>query len=169
MTAQAVKKSAQGLSVVGISQMIVSNDPSDILITYSLGSCVGVTIYDPIRKIGGLIHCMLPLSKIDREKAAKTPAMFVDTGVSAMLSEAYALGARREDLIVKVAGGAHSLNQSDRFRVGERNATVVRKLLWKNDLLLEKEDVGGTKPRTVTLHIATGQVLIRTGLEEVEL
>lgn len=156
-------------TVVGISQMQVSDDIEDTLITYSLGSCIGVSIYDPERHIGGMIHCMLPLSKIDPEKAELHPAMFVDTGLLALLEALLKKGANMNRLIVKLAGAASALAGGDRFRVGERNCTVLRKLLWKNDLLIDAEDIGGTRPRTMTLCLASGKTAVQTAGEAREL
>jgi chemotaxis protein CheD len=67
--------------VVGISDLKVSGNAGDILITYALGSCVGVAVYDPVGKVGGLLHFMLPDSSIDETKAKRNPAMFADTGI----------------------------------------------------------------------------------------
>ena len=90
--------------VVGVADMVVSNDSSAEIVTYSLGSCLGLTIYDPVKKIGGLLHLMLPDSKIDAAKAVSAPYMFVDTGVPRLFHAAYNLGADRSRLVVKVAG-----------------------------------------------------------------
>src|SRR5262245_36728320 len=90
---------------VGISEMLISTNPADVLVTYSLGSCVGVALYDPVVKVGGMIHCMLPLSKIDEAKAQKAPAMFVDTGVTLMIQELFNHGADRGRIQARVAGG----------------------------------------------------------------
>src|ERR1700677_635414 len=92
--------------VVGVADMVVSNDTSAEIVTYSLGSCLGITIYDPVKKIGGLLHIMLPDSTIDAAKAMSAPFMFVDTGVPRLFHAAYNLGADRNRLAVKVAGGA---------------------------------------------------------------
>ena len=94
------------LQKVGISELKVAKGNGDELITYSLGSCVGLSIYDKKTKVGGLIHCMLPSSSLDKEKAKANPCMFIDTGVFALLKRAIALGAERKKLIAKVAGGA---------------------------------------------------------------
>src|SRR6056297_104953 len=96
--------------VVDIAGMQISSNPEDILITYSLGSCVGVSIYDPVLRIGGLIHCMLPLSKVDPEKAAQRPYMFVDTGVSMLLNRLYDMGLKKSRAVISVAGGAQVLD-----------------------------------------------------------
>src|SRR5450756_2144113 len=77
--------------VVGVADMAVSNDASAEIVTYSLGSCLGITIYDPLKKIGGLLHLMLPASNIDHAKAAEMPYMFVDTGVPRLFHAAYNL------------------------------------------------------------------------------
>ena len=155
--------------IVGISEMRVSRDPEDVLVTFSLGSCLGVAVFDTRARIGGLIHCMLPLASLDPEKARSRPAMFVDTGVTAMLDGLFALGARREDLVVKIAGAASPLDQVDSFRIGERNCTLLRKVLWKNDLLLAASEVGGKEPRTLFLYLATGSTVVRRSGSEYEL
>jgi len=157
------------IHTVDISDMKVSTNKEDILITYSLGSCVGLSLYDPVAVVGGLIHCMLPLSKIDPIKARANPYMFTDTGVQALLKAIFELGAKRENLITKVAGGARLLDSKNLFRIGERNYTVLRKVLWKNNILIDAEDVAGSKSRTVLLYMDTGKTTIKSGGKEVEL
>ena len=85
--------------IIGISEHKVTDRADDILITYSLGSCLGLVLYDPSVGVGGMIHCMLPLSKIDPEKAKRTPAMFVETGVPLLLQEMFDLGAKRKNAL----------------------------------------------------------------------
>jgi len=152
--------------LVPISEMRVSNRREDFLITYSLGSCIGLTVYDPQTGIGGMVHCMLPLSKMDPDKAKAKPCMFTDTGVSALLQAVFDMGARRKDLVAKVAGGASLLDEKRFFNIGQRNYTVVRKVLWKNNILIAAEDVGGTMPRTMCLDMNTGQTTVRSRGEE---
>jgi len=157
------------LVTVDISDMKVSKRSDDILVTYSLGSCVALSLYDPVVGIGGLIHCMLPLSKIDPVKARANPYMFTDTGVQALLQAVFDMGAKRENLVTKVAGGARLLDSKNLFRIGERNYTVLRKVLWKNNILITSEDVRGTISRTVYLYMDTGRTTIKSGGKEVEL
>lgn len=154
---------------VGIGEMKILGQPNGVLKTFSLGSCIAVSLYDPEARVGGMIHCMLPLSKMDIAKAASRPAMFIDTGVTALLSEAFALGAQRRRLLVKVAGGASLLDDSSLFRIGERNYAVLRKVLWKNNILITAEDVGGSRPRTMFLDMATGITTIKSDGQEVVL
>lgn len=142
--------------VVGISDMKVSNKPEDVLITYSLGSCIGVVIWDPVAKVGGLLHYMLPDSSLDKEKAQLKPFMFADTGIPRLFKETYKFGAVKSRLIVKVVGGSQIMDSSGVFNIGKRNHAVLRKMFWKNQIMVAKEDVGGTCNRTVSLEIGTG-------------
>lgn len=157
------------IKTVDISDLKISDNENDILVTYSLGSCVGVSLYDPVENIGGLIHCMLPLSKVDREKARKNPYMFVDTGLSKMIQEMYDRGAKKKNLVAKLAGGARLLDKKNIFNVGERNIVIVRKVLWKNDILIKGIDVGGAISRTVRLYMETGKTTVRNKGEEKEI
>jgi len=140
-----------------------------VLVTHALGSCLGLMIYDPLAKVGGLLHAMLPLSKINPDKAATNPYMFVDTGVPELFKAVYALGGQKGRIVVKVAGCARPLNAGEMFRIGERNHVMLKKLLWKNNILIAVEDVGGTAGRTVRFDLETGQVVVRSGAEEHEL
>jgi len=148
--------------VVGVADMVVSNDPSAELVTYSLGSCLGITIYDPAKKIGGLFHVMLPASKIDAAKAVGSPFMFMDTGLPRLFHAAYNLGADRNRLAIKVAGGAQLLDDQNVFNIGGRNFQVLTELIARNGLVIHARDVGGTSSRTLRLDLATGQVTIKS-------
>jgi len=158
-----------GNVVVDISDMKVSKRPEDVLVTYSLGSCIGLGIYDPVARVGGLIHYMLPLSNVDKGKAKTTPCMFADTGVPLLFEEAYKLGAQKKRLVVKAAGGSQLLDEKGLFNIGKRNHTMLRKIFWKNNVLIDAEDVGGSITRTVFLEIATGRYLIKSNGQVKEL
>jgi len=160
---------AEVIQIVGIAELKVSNAPSDVLATYALGSCLGITAYDPALKAGGMAHCLLPLSHLDPVRAENCPALFTDTGVSALIQAMLNLGACRDRLVVKVAGGASPLNDAGVFRTGARNYVVMRKLLWKNGLLIAAEDVGGAMARSMRFSLATGAVHVTTGGREVAL
>lgn len=153
-------------TVVGISDMRVSNNPGEVLITYSLGSCLGVILYDPVAHVAGLLHSMLPLSKIDQQKAKAAPYMFVDTGIPLLFKEAYCLGAEKRNIIVKAVGCSSLLDEKGFFKIGERNFTVLRKLLWKNNILIEKQDIGGGQSRTASIAVGSGEVRIKSGGKE---
>ncbi|MBW2120105.1 MAG: chemotaxis protein CheD, partial [Deltaproteobacteria bacterium] len=109
--------------IVGVGDMKVSNDPESLLITYSLGSCIGLAIYDPVVKVGGLLHYMLPESSLDGQKAKKNPYMFGDTGIPLLFKEAYKFGAKKNRLKIIVVGGSQILDQKGLFNIGKRNHT----------------------------------------------
>jgi chemotaxis protein CheD len=150
--------------IIGVADMKISTHPEDELITFALGSCLGVSVYDPVAHVGGLLHVMLPLSTIDPAKATENPCMFVDTGVPRLFLDCYKAGAKKRRLVVKVAGGASAYGgqEDDHFQVGKRNFLMFRKLLLKNGVLLQAHDVGGNHSRTMTLDIGTGHVSLKT-------
>lgn len=147
---------------VGISDYKVSSDPDDVIVTYSLGSCVGLVLYDPVARVGGMAHCMLPLSSIDPEKASAKPCMFTDVGVPFLLGRVLEHGAQKGRVVAKVAGAASLLDEKGVFKIGERNNVVLRKVLWKNNMLITASDIGGTAARTLYLHIATGRTVVKS-------
>jgi chemotaxis protein CheD len=150
--------------VVGVADLKVSNVPGERIITYALGSCLGIVVYDPVVSVAGMLHVMLPTGTIDAQKMADKPAMFVDSGVPLLFKECYKLGAKKERMQVKVAGGAHqgAREEDDRFQIGKRNMIALRKLLWKNNVLVHAHDTGGVQTsRTMWVDIATGDVTLK--------
>lgn len=154
--------------IVGVADMKVSKIPSDLLITYALGSCLGIVIYDPFARVGGMLHAMLPISSVDKEKAKTNPYMFVDTGLPKLFFDCYALGAQRERLVIKVAGGAciNRTEKDDPFQIGKRNFSILTKLLWSNGLSISSYDVGGSLSRTMSLNISDGAVTLKINNQE---
>ncbi|MDO9110093.1 MAG: chemotaxis protein CheD [Desulfatirhabdiaceae bacterium] len=132
----------------------------DMIVTHALGSCLGLMVYDPAAQVGGLLHAMLPLSKINLQKAAENPYMFVDTGVPELFRQLYDLGGQKNRMVIKAAGCGQPLGDSEMFKIGERNYTILKKLLWKNNIMIEAEAVGGVASRTVYFDLSTGQVTI---------
>ena len=145
---------------VKIADLAISEDPEEVLVTYSLGSCVGVSVYDPVSGLAGLIHCMLPSSKRNLERAKREPAMFVDTGVVLLLSEMLARGAVKEQMIIRVAGGGCPMDENGAFQIGANNLLVLNRLLQKNDLRIASQDVGGIAPRTMRLFVVDGHTTV---------
>lgn len=146
--------------VVGMGGMIVSNDKAAQLVTYSLGSCVGITIYDPIAKVGGLLHAMLPDSIINPRRAEERPLMYVDTGIPAMFHAAYALGGKKTRMITKVCGGANFLDDKKIFNIGQRNIDATFEIFRRNRVKVIASETGGTKSRTIRLDLANGDFII---------
>lgn len=154
-----------GKIVVGVGDLAVSNKADDEIITYSLGSCIGVVVYDPTVKVGGILHYMLPESTIDPEKAQKNPAMFGDTGIPLLFKSCYSLGAKKQNMIVKVAGGGNILDENGVFNIGKRNYMILKKLFWRNNVRIAAEHVGGSVNRTVRLEIGTGRCFLKVSGE----
>ena len=148
--------------VVGIGDCQVTRDPAASIITYALGSCIALAIYDPVARVGGLLHYLLPESKLDLEKAARNPFMFADTGIPALFHQAYALGALKSRICVIAAGGAQ-VTESESFQIGKRNHLAMKKILWRAGVLLHHEEVGGTQSRTVRLELESGRFLLKQG------
>ena len=146
--------------IVGMGDMLVSSDTAASLVTYSLGSCVGVAIYDPIAKVGGLLHAMLPDSTINLERAAQRPYMFVDTGLPAMFHAVYALGGVKSRLVIKLVGGAQFLDEKKIFRIGHRNVETTLAMLARNGVHLAASETGGRESRTIRLDLGNGTLTL---------
>ncbi len=149
-------------NVVSVADMKLSSDPQDIMVTHGLGSCVGLAVYDPVSRIGGLLHVMMPSSAVNPVKAKTHPYMFVDTGVPKFFDELLAAGAVKNRLVVKVTGGAKVTNNlCDHFQIGRKNYVALRKVLWKKGVLINAEDVGGNSAITMYLDVGSGRVWLK--------
>lgn len=155
--------------VVGVSDMAVSKSPGDTIVTFALGSCIGVTVHDPVAKVGGILHYMLPNSKIDAVKAEKFPLMFGDIGIPMLFRKVYELGAVKNRIRVVIAGGAQLMKTTDTFNIGKRNIVTARKLFWKNNILIAAEHVGSTISRTLYLDISSGETWFTSKGKRVDL
>jgi len=154
-------------TIVHVSDAKVSNDPDDVLTTYSLGSCIAVCLYDPPTHIGGMLHYQLPDSKQDPERAKTKPLMFADTGMKILVDELASMGANKKRMQIKIAGGAAMDTGPKGFDIGKRNHLAIRKILWKNGMFIDAEDVGGNSPRNMYMNMADGAVTVRSsGLEK---
>lgn len=147
---------------VGMADYKVGQTPSTI-ISYGLGSCIGISLYDSRAKVGGLLHIMLPDSK--QARPTDNPAKFADTGLPLMLKDVLALGASRVNLVAKIAGGAQMFTfagATDIMRVGVRNAEAAKKILKELNIRLVAEDTGGNYGRTVSIDMETGIYKVKT-------
>jgi chemotaxis protein CheD len=149
--------------VVGISDRTVSRAP-DTIVTYALGSCVGVALFDEGARIGGLAHIMLPDSAMITGGAASR-MKFADTGVIDLTGEMQALGASLERIYAKIIGGANMFRLSDGSMIasiGDRNVESVRKALAQLGIPIVAEDVGKDYGRTVHFDLSTGKVRVQS-------
>jgi chemotaxis protein CheD len=155
--------------VVGVAELVVSNNPSVTLATYSLGSCLGISIYDPLTRVGGLIHIMLPDSSISQEKARAQPAMFLDTGLPKLFQSAYQMRLDKHRAVICVAGGAQIMDDKNLFNIGQRNYAALAALLQQHGLRKGAEECGGMVNRTMYLKIATGEVRLKVSGQPAEM
>ena len=151
------------LITVGIADCQTSQDPGACLVTYALGSCIAVAIHDSVAGVAGLLHIMLPESSLDRAKGSAKPYMFADTGIPALFHAAYARGADKKRVTVRLVGGAQVMDPNGVFNIGKRNHLACRKVLWAAGVMVHGEAVGGNISRTVRLEVATGHLYWTTG------
>jgi len=147
--------------VVGMADCRLGDEPGQVLATYALGSCIGLAVHDPVARVGGLLHFMLPDSSIDRARGLVDPYRFADTGIPKLLEGVYSRGASKRRLVLAAAGAASMMDPQNIFDIGRRNYQAMRKLLWKAGLLVEAEAIGGDRSRTVYLEIGTGRFWMR--------
>jgi len=131
------------------------------LVTYALGSCIGICLYDPRVKLGALIHIMLPLNM---EAGRKNVMKYADTGIRETLKQMEAKGASRVRMTAKIAGGAKmfEISGGSLGNIGQRNIESVRLNLKKEGIHLLKEDVGGSVARTLLFDVSNGMGCVRS-------
>ncbi|MBI5016484.1 MAG: chemotaxis protein CheD [Deltaproteobacteria bacterium] len=147
--------------VVGISDCKVSDDPTDTVVTYALGSCVGLSLYDRKSHMGGILHVMLPDSQFRSASREFNPHMYADTGLNALLGALLAKGARREALEARVAGGANMLQHSQFLDIGKRNAEAIVGALRLQRIPILGSSLGGVVGRSMSLKLHDGTVTVR--------
>lgn len=146
---------------VGISDFKIASDP-DSLITYALGSCVGICLFDPTTKIAGMSHILLPcISPTDDNKMK-----YADTAIPLLVEEMEHQNVRRSNLVAKIAGGASmfttSFSNSALAQIGTRNVESVKKVLASLDIPIIAEATGGNQGRTITFDSSTGDLHVRS-------
>lgn len=154
---------------VGLGELKISRDPQEVLVAYGLGSCVGVGMYDPLTRIAGLLHAVLP----QRHNATGLlSAKYVDSGLAQLLHTLRAAGAAPERLVVRLTGGANMLTVSDlqkAFNIGERNILAAHATLSTLRLVCRSQEVGGNAGRTFRVYVADGRMTVRAiGAKEKE-
>ena len=150
-----------GMIVVGMADLKVAKHP-DILTTLGLGSCIGITLFDRTKKIGGLAHVMLPTYKgFEGQNIAK----FADSAIIELVNQITRIGATRGSLVAKIAGGAHMFGKTqnnDMLKIGERNAAASLAILRQLGIPVAANDTGGSYGRTIELNTETGALRIKT-------
>lgn len=146
---------------VGIADMKIMRQEG-ILITYALGSCIGISFYDPMIKLGALLHIMLPEG---RQMTNANIFKYADTGIRETIRKLNAFGGTQRRMVCKIAGGAKMFEMKGTGglgNIGERNAMMVKKVLMAEGIKIIGQDVGGTYARTMQMDVANGEVRIKT-------
>ncbi|WP_048165943.1 chemotaxis protein CheD [Palaeococcus pacificus] len=131
-----------------------------VISTYGLGSCIGLTLYDPLKKVGGLLHALLP--EADSYNGKGNPAKYVDTGLQLLIRDMIKQGASKSRIQAKLFGGSQMFNVSnEKLQIGRRNVEAAKRELKKYRIPLVAEDTGGKGGRTIRLYLETGEVYMR--------
>jgi chemotaxis protein CheD len=151
--------------VIGIGEFAISDNPNATLVTHALGSCVAVCLWDPVMRVGGMLHFLLPDSRVNPVRAQQQPPTFADLGIPLLFQQAYKLGAVKQRCEVKLVGGADVTGVQGRglLEVGRRNQVAAKNILWRNGVLIKAERLGGNEPRNVSLCVADGSLRITSG------
>ena len=164
----AIPRGSSARLVIGIGEMAIGGD-GDVLVTHALGSCVAVCVFDPVTRVGGMLHFLLPEARINPTRARTQPCAFADLGIPLLFQQAYAKGLKKATCVVRLVGGAEVTGDggSGSLGVGKRNALAARSILWRNGVLVKGEAVGGSAARTVALSVDDGRVEITNGRDHV--
>jgi len=150
-----------GVIVVGMADLRVAKSP-DTITTLGLGSCVGITLYDKAKKIGGMAHVMLPTYKgFEGQNIAK----FADSAIIELINQLGRAGVSRNSVVAKIAGGAHMFGKAqnnDMLKIGERNAAASTAILQQLRIPIVANDTGGSHGRTIELNLDTGALRIKS-------
>jgi chemotaxis protein CheD len=150
---------------LGLGELAVSRNPEDILVAYGLGSCLGISMIDPVTRVAGLLHAVLPESLSGSENDdITTPGKYVDHGIENLLTALAKEGANRNRLVVRVVGGANMLiapGLTSAFDIGTRNVEKSRSIFQRLNMKVAVEEVGGHTGRTVRVYVAENRVTVR--------
>ena len=160
---QGKANAVSSMTAVNFSEMKISSNPVETLVAFSIGSGIGMTIHDPVGGVGGVLNFILPDStKANGTNPAKAPFMFADTGITAFLKALFEQGAKSENLKIVIAGGAHIIDQTGVFNIGQQNLEALKTSLGDYDVKIHHEAIGGTQNRALSLEIGSGTSIIKT-------
>ncbi|HEX2995335.1 MAG TPA: chemotaxis protein CheD [Anaerolineales bacterium] len=149
---------------VGLGEQAVSRNSGDTLVAYGLGSCVGVVMIDPVARVSGLLHAVLPRATDGLENGQSNASKYVESGIDGLIASMVKEGARKANLVVRIIGGANMLMPSgltQSFNIGTRNIEAARATLNRLNLSIAVEEVGGHTGRTVRVYVADNRVTVR--------
>lgn len=146
--------------IIGVADCQATQRAGAIITTFALGSCLGITCYDPVARVGGMLHAMLANSRQHPQSAGRK-AMFLDTGIADLVSRVQQCGGNPRGFEFKVFGGARVLQADEYFNIGSRNIQTMREIAAQFGLRVRAWEVGGQVNRTIRLHLADGRVRLR--------
>ena len=146
---------------VEVGDLCVSNDPDQMLLTYALGSCLGVAVHDAQNCVGGLAHVQLPTCR-NMAPIAEGVWSYADRALPELFQRMFVMGAMKRNLRIVLVGGASVLDPTNFFQIGRKNYLMVKNLLWRSGYFIAAEAVGGTDWRTMRLDVGTGRVEVQT-------
>jgi chemotaxis protein CheD len=148
---------------VGLGEIHVTGDPDAVLICYGLGSCIAVSAFDPVAKVGAMAHIVLPVS--NNGSSATLPAKYADSGIPLTVEKMEKAGARRSRIVIKMAGGAkmlHGVQAGSILDIGERNIVAVSEAMRALGIKIQGQDTRGNWGRCLWLYMATGLTRVKT-------
>lgn len=137
--------------VVGPSEMQVVGTSEAVLVSSSLGAGIGLVACDPGTEVGGILHFLLPSSRVSQSSAQNNPFLFADTGIPEFLDAMYQRGARKQELKLIAAGGSQILDQEGAYDIAQRNCLAAKSILSENGIPIFHEDFGGSFFRVMRL------------------
>lgn len=149
---------------VGLGEQAVSQDPEDILVAYGLGSCIGIVMVDPVSRISGLLHAVLPRPTDGFGRGEPNAHKYVESGIENLIAMMVKKGANKARLVVRIIGGANMLISSGltrSFDIGTRNIEAAQTTLDRLKLPIKTAEVGGHIGRTVRVYVADSRVTVR--------
>lgn len=152
---------------VSAGRIVASSVTKDVLMVSGLGSCVAICLYDPVARVGGMLHAMLPTNPYKNshnKESSANPAKYVDQGTLLLIESLLKLGAKRNRLVAQLCGGARAAfapnTRPDPLSIGQRNVLAAESALRAEDLRILAQDTGGDMERTVRFYISTGLVMV---------
>jgi chemotaxis protein CheD len=156
--------------IVGIGELAVVDRPDDVIVTYALGSCIAVCLFDAVAGVAAMLHFLLPDSSINAQRAIAQPGTFGDTGIPLLVEKAAQRGLKKSRTTVRLVGGAMvATNPGGSPPTGHRNLLAARSILWRLGLFIGGQDVGGGEARTVHFAARDGRLLIVSGQKTKEI
>ena len=146
--------------VVGLGEIKIANDPFAILTCLGLGSCIGISAYDPIAKVAGMAHIVLPCSN---GRSGPPSPKYADIGIPHLLEQVSQQGAITSRLIIKIAGGAQiskAAGLEDSFKIGQKNSDAVKEFFGQIGMSIKAADIGGDYGRTMKMYLESGNTIV---------